>query len=53
MTSLLLIHGALGATAQVSPLANALANEYDVHCVELRGHGDSPPAGEFGIESFA
>jgi pimeloyl-ACP methyl ester carboxylesterase len=53
VTSLLLIHGALGAATQVAPLADALANGYDVHCVELGGHGSSPAAGEFRIESFA
>jgi len=54
VTTLLLIHGALGAAPQVAPLADALRDTYDVHCVELRGHGDSPvAAGEFRIEYFA
>jgi pimeloyl-ACP methyl ester carboxylesterase len=54
VTSLLLVHGALGAASQVAPLADVLRDSYDVHCVELRGHGDSPVvAGEFRTEFFA
>jgi pimeloyl-ACP methyl ester carboxylesterase len=41
-TNLLLIHGALGAAPQLEPLRRALEGTFDVHLVELEGHGGTP-----------
>jgi pimeloyl-ACP methyl ester carboxylesterase len=41
---LLLIHGALGAAPQLDPLKAALASDFDIHVVELDGHGSTPPS---------
>ncbi|MBC7896149.1 MAG: alpha/beta fold hydrolase [Cytophagaceae bacterium] len=46
MISLLLLHGALGDRAQLSPLARLLAEWYDVHAIELEGHGTTPIPGD-------
>jgi len=42
VATILLIHGALGSASQVAPLGALLADVYDVHVVELEGHGDTP-----------
>lgn len=50
---LLLVHGALGAAAQLDPLRAALAN-YDVSVVELEGHGSTPArATRYDMHTFA
>jgi pimeloyl-ACP methyl ester carboxylesterase len=55
-TPIVLLHGALGAAAQLAPLAERLARrlERPVEVLELEGHGATPahPAG-FSIERFA
>lgn len=54
MTDLLLLHGALGARAQLAPLAGCLADAVDVRFVEFEGHGRTPASGRpFAIEHFA
>ena len=53
MTSLLLLHGALGDRAQLSPLAQLLATSCDVYCIELEGHGSTPmPADAYDLARF-
>ncbi len=41
-TSLVLLHGALGSAEQLAPVADGLANYFDVHVVDLPGHGEAP-----------
>jgi pimeloyl-ACP methyl ester carboxylesterase len=54
VTSLLLIHGAIGAASQLAPLASALEAEHSVHIVELEGHGETPSTNtSFDIGRFA
>lgn len=54
MGTILLIHGALGSASQVAPLAAVLRDAYDVHTVELDGHGDTPAATDsYSIAGFA
>ena len=53
---MLLLHGALGAAAQLAPLAGPLAQRLGrpVDVVELEGHGDTAPHPEgYAIERFA
>ncbi|MEP6621463.1 MAG: alpha/beta fold hydrolase [bacterium] len=40
--TLILLHGALGSSSQVAPLATALAGTDDVRTMELAGHGNTP-----------
>jgi pimeloyl-ACP methyl ester carboxylesterase len=42
-SDLLLLHGALGASAQLAPLAEVLGSRYRVHLLDFEGHGDRPP----------
>lgn len=49
-----LLHGALGAGAQLDALAGALPPAYRVHQLDFEGHGGAPPRDRpFRIESFA
>ncbi len=41
MQPLILIHGAIGAADHLHPLATALKNQYNIHILELDGHGTS------------
>lgn len=59
MTSLLLLHGAIGAADQLQPLKQHLSSSYEVHTLNFYGHG-GPAAAEanenekvFSIEGFA
>jgi pimeloyl-ACP methyl ester carboxylesterase len=52
MRPLILLHGALGAPAQLQPLAEALAPHYAVHLPAFPGHAGAP-AHSFGIDGFA
>ncbi|MBT6278336.1 MAG: alpha/beta hydrolase [Chromatiales bacterium] len=36
---IILLHPALGAAGQLEPLAAALNDEFDVHCLDFEGHG--------------
>jgi pimeloyl-ACP methyl ester carboxylesterase len=39
---LLLLHGALGASTQFTPLIPLLEEPFEVHTLDLEGHGTSP-----------
>ena len=52
--SLLLLHGAIGASTQLQPLADSLTAHYDVHLPDFPGHGGAPlPDQPFSISLFA
>ncbi len=54
MQSIVLLHGATGATSQMLPLADALSNRYSVHTLNFSGHGGEPmPEAPFSMELFA
>lgn len=54
MKHLLLLHGAIGATDQLQPLAELLKNDFIVHPFNFSGHGGKAFAQEpFSIETFA
>ena len=51
---LVLLHGALGATAQFDALATALGDRFRVHRLDFEGHGESPPRDRpFRMQYFA
>ena len=51
---LLLLHGALGASEQLLPLAAALEERFTVHRLDFEGHGPRPGGGRaFRVEHFA
>lgn len=50
---IILLHGALGARIELQPLAKKLESAYEVHNLEFSGHGKTPLAGTFDINSFA
>ncbi len=52
-TPLLLLHGAIGASDQLQPLANKLSTEHDVHLLDFPGHGGKEDTGDFSIQNFA
>ena len=50
----LLLHGALGAAASMTPLAERLAPRFTVHGLDFAGHGAAPmPDGPLSVESLA
>ncbi|SFM61216.1 Esterase/lipase [Chitinophaga sp. YR627] len=52
--SMLLLHGAIGASIQLQPLAESLKAHYDVHLLDFPGHGGTPlPDQPFSIALFA
>lgn len=53
-TPLLLLHGALGNKTLFSPLLDLLKNDFDIHTLDLSGHGEEEIADNeaFGIELF-
>lgn len=54
MKTLLLLHGAIGESSQLKPLATHLSAWYNVHTLDFLGHGAMPPKHEqFRIEYFA
>lgn len=54
MQHLILLHGALGASTQLLPLAVSLADAFTVHVMDFEGHGDAPHAGRpYRMEHFA
>lgn len=55
MQPLLLLHGALGASAQFVPLTSLLSEKFDIHTLDFEGHGKSSASSErpFRIEHFA
>jgi pimeloyl-ACP methyl ester carboxylesterase len=46
MQPLILLHGAIGAAAQLAPLAEALRPHYTVHTLDFTGHGGRPYTNE-------
>lgn len=52
--SLILLHGALGASSQLWPLKEVLSTQFEVETLTFWGHGNVPlPVGvSFGIEAF-
>jgi len=55
MQTILLLHGAIGASDQMGPLAAELAKTYEVHTMNFSGHGGvlMPNNEFFSIENFA
>jgi pimeloyl-ACP methyl ester carboxylesterase len=52
--SLLILHGAIGASRQLKAVAAALSEKYDVHLFDFPGHGGKKlPGGPFSIKLFA
>jgi pimeloyl-ACP methyl ester carboxylesterase len=54
LSDLLLLHGALGASAQFTPLIDRLGATFRVHTLDFEGHGSTPPRDRpFRIRHFA
>lgn len=54
MKPLIFLHGAIGASDQLRPLAQSLFVNYDVHSFDFTGHGNGPAdEGVFSMELFA
>lgn len=53
MPDLLFLHGAIGSSEQLAPLAGQLGTGYAIHCPNFPGHGGRPCSGEFSIAGFA
>lgn len=53
MSHLLLMHGALGSSAQMVPLETCLAEHYTIHRPDFPGHGGSAMPETFSIALFA
>lgn len=54
METALLLHGAIGAAAQLQPIADILSETYEVHMPDFPGHGGTPlPAEPFSVSFFA
>lgn len=51
--NLILLHGAIGASDQLKPLAEYLQKDFQVHCLDFPGHGGREFSNEFSIEHFA
>jgi len=52
--SLLILHGAIGASRQLRAIAAQLSTQYEVHLFDFPGHGGKElPAGPFSIKLFA
>lgn len=53
MKNLILIHGAIGAADQMQPMADVLKATFDIHLLELDGHGKSSGKGNaFTLNHF-
>ena len=53
MQPLIILHGAIGSSSQLAELAQKLSSNFDVHSLDLPGHGGTPMPAEFSIEFFA
>lgn len=54
MQTLLLLHGAIGSSAQLQSLAEYLSTTYNVYTLDFSGHGGCPGSGEsFSMKLFA
>lgn len=52
MKDLVLLHGALGSSNQLEPLAAILSNHFNVHLMNLDGHGGKDIPGKYSIDRF-
>lgn len=53
MNPVLILHGALGDAAQLTPLRKTFEKEgYETHTLNFSGHGGSPFQNDFGIKQF-
>jgi pimeloyl-ACP methyl ester carboxylesterase len=52
-TSIILLHGALGASVQLQRLADNLNTTFDVHLLNFSGHGGKPFEKDFNVAQFA
>lgn len=53
-TPLLLLHGAIGSSEQLIPLAQSLESEFEIHLLDFSGHGkNSESITSFSISQFA
>jgi pimeloyl-ACP methyl ester carboxylesterase len=50
---LLLLHGAIGSSAQFDKLAHLLKDHFELHTLDFSGHGKKAAATEFGIRKFS
>jgi pimeloyl-ACP methyl ester carboxylesterase len=50
---LLIIHGLFGSSRNWQSLSRKFANDFNVICVDLRNHGDSPHLDDMGYEAMA
>lgn len=49
-----MLHGAIGSSVQLEPLAEKLKNDFDLYLLNFTGHGGKPvPQEPFSIEMFA
>jgi pimeloyl-ACP methyl ester carboxylesterase len=54
MKTILLLHGAIGASDQLIPLKEKLSQQFDVHVLNFSGHGGTPFSEKaFSIKTFA
>lgn len=53
MQHILLLHGAIGAKDQLTPLAEKLSNSFTVHTLSFSGHGGEALPDTFSMEVFA
>jgi len=54
MQNILLLHGAIGSSVQLEPLANLLTDSFKINLLNFSGHGGkSIPAQPFSIKMFA
>lgn len=53
MKTILLLHGAIGSSAQLQELENLLSIDYKVYTLDFSGHGGRPIEAPFSIELFS
>ena len=51
--SLIIIHGLYGSAANFKGLAKIYSKYFDVYCIDLRNHGDSPHANNMSYKDMA
>ncbi|MDX2002012.1 MAG: alpha/beta fold hydrolase [Chitinophagales bacterium] len=49
---LILLHGALGSSQQLQPIVNLLSTTFDIHLLDLPGHGGRPMPTQFNFSVF-
>jgi pimeloyl-ACP methyl ester carboxylesterase len=53
MKHLLLLHGAIGSTCELEPLAKLLSDHFHIHIINFSGHGGRKITNDFSIKNFA